>query len=334
MDKNSQSEKLLWLFFTANDYFTKKSVYVKMLNAMRELCRIYKGKRKIQMKKFCLKAGAILLFFGILLGFVEADYVKIAYNEPVDIYGEGLDDVSQLESGLAIDTEVFMLMECFASEETTTTRRNGSTVDKDTDYYYILPVFVEDEVYYVGFCVDSENENLRTYERMVEETMAYMYGESGTLGSYSVEISGGLTELDEELYDYMLYYFREHEVFESDAQMEKYVLPITFVTVNRESTKIMFYISIVMLGLGAVLFLYGIFGDRKYSARRKQLKKISNVTVNINGVNYYVERMESVDRNIWSGKYDKAKKELMEVFKASEADADRIIAEWNQITGI
>ena len=286
------------------------------------------------MKRFCLKAGIVLLLLGAMLAFTETDYVKIAYNEPVDIYEEGLDDASQIERGLAIDTEVFMLMDCFASEQTTTTRRNGSTIDKDTDYYYILPIFVEDEIYYVGFCVDSENENLRTYDRMVEETMAYMYGESSTLGSYSVKISGGLKELDDELYDYMLDYFREHEVFESDAQMEKYVLPLTYTNIDKTATKVMFYISIIMFVLGVPMLGYGIFGDRKYSARRKQLKKMSNVTVNINGVNFYVERMESVDRNIWSGKYDKAKKELMVAFKASEADADRIIAEWNQITGI
>lgn len=286
------------------------------------------------MKRFCLKAGIVLLLLGAMLAFTETDYVKIAYNEPVDIYEEGLDDASQIERGLAIDTEVFMLMDCFASEQTTTTRRNGSTIDKDTDYYYILPIFVEDEIYYVGFCVDSENENLRTYDRMVEETMAYMYGESSTLGSYAVKISGGLKELDDELYDYMLDYFREHEVFESDAQMEKYVLPLTYTNIDKTATKVMFYISIIMFVLGVPMLGYGIFGDRKYSARRKQLKKMSNVTVNINGVNFYVGRMESVDRNIWSGKYDKAKKELMVAFKASEADADRIIAEWNQITGI
>lgn len=286
------------------------------------------------MKRFCLKAGIVLLLLGAMLAFTETDYVKIAYNEPVDIYEEGLDDASQIERGLAIDTELFMLMDCFASEQTTTTRRNESTIDKDTDYYYILPIFVEDEIYYVGFCVDSENENLRTYDRMVEETMAYMYGESSTLGSYSVKISGGLKELDDELYDYMLDYFREHEVFESDAQMEKYVLPLTYTNIDKTATKVMFYISIIMFVLGVPMLGYGIFGDRKYSARRKQLKKMSNVTVNINGVNFYVGRMESVDRNIWSGKYDKAKKELMVAFKASEADAERIIAEWNQITGI
>lgn len=286
------------------------------------------------MKKFCLKAGIFLLFFGGLLAFTETDYVKIAYNEPVDIYGEGLEDASQIERGLAIDTDVQMLMECFASEETTTTRKGGSTISTDTDYYYTLPIFVDGETYYVGFCVDSKNEHLTTYDKMVEETMAYLYGESSTIGSYSVEVSGGLKEMDEELYAYMQSYFRERNLFASEAEMEKYVLPLTYTNVDREATKIMLYISIIMLVGGAAMLLYAILGDRKYSARRKQFKKLGNKTININGINYNVDRMDTLDRKIWSGQHDKAKKELMQAFKASDQDAERIIAEWEQITGI
>lgn len=286
------------------------------------------------MKRFCLKTGFVLLVLGALLAFTETDYVKIAYNEPVDIYEEGLDDASQIERGLAIDTDVQMLMECFVTEETTNTRKNGSTIDRDIDYYYILPIVVEDDIYYVGFCVDSENENLRTYENMVDETMAYLYGQSSTMGSYSVEVSGGLKEMDDEIYDYMLEYFTEKNLFASDTDMKEHVLPLTYTKVDREATKFLLYLSIVMLVAGAAMLLYGILGDGKYSARRKQLKKLENKSININGIAYCIARMESVDRKIWNGQHDKAKKELMQAFKASDQEAERIIAEWNQITGI
>ncbi len=81
-----------------------------------------------------------------------------------------------------------------------------------------------------------------------------------------------------------------------------------------------------------MMLLLGILMGKKASKRAKQLKALGNKTIPIGNYQYIVARMTSVDQKICKGQTDKAKQELMKNFKATEAEADAIIANWERIT--
>lgn len=283
------------------------------------------------MKQVCTRLGAVLLICGILLFFQEkqSKYAAIAYGEPVDIYADGFADVQLLEEGLPIDADTNMLMGSFGYSEVTYEDR-----PKDKYYYYILPIPVgQSELYFVACEVSAKSADYKTYEKLAEETMAYIYMEADTLSSEEIHLSGGLVELDADLYNYMLEEIEQIGWFEDEATLRKYVLPLTFTSVDKTYTKNLFTSTMTIIVVGTVLLLYGLLVDIRYAPRLKQLRALRNRTVNIAGVDYCIALMK-VDRMIWAGKTKKAKKELMKVYKASEDEADRIIQNWDAITSL
>ena len=217
------------------------------------------------MKKFCLKHGPILLLFGAILLFVLRNYIIIAFSDPVDVFAGEVNNASEIKAGMAIDTDVSILLDCFATKETKSKR--GSTTGKN--YYYIMPVYVGEEVYYVAFDGGDEKADLVTYDRMVDETLNYFTMRGDTLGTYSVRRSGGLTKLEKEVYGYMVDWFENNEWFENDADIDKYVLPLVFEKVSNKSTKNMFYIFAGATVLGLIMTIIGV--SSKFSKKNEDV---------------------------------------------------------------
>lgn len=286
------------------------------------------------MRSFLIRAALVLLVIGAVLGFVGREGYQIIFNEPVDIYMDIPEDAEELKAGMAIDTEIYMLLDCFGSSEVEYKNRTGATYSTSSYDYYILPIFVgEEETYYVAFEVSDRNENRKAYQNIMEETYDYLVGESDTFGSYAVQTYGGLHKLDDELYDYMVEWFEEAEWFENDEDIEKYVLPLYFGKVSKTNMTIIFYVNIAALALGVLFLLLGIFAGGKNARRQKELKRLAKgKTINIAGVDYCLDKMDSVDKKIYKGNTEAAKKELMTSFKASELEAEKIVAEWMRIT--
>lgn len=260
--------------------------------------------------------------------------IKILNSEPVDICGGEVTDAAMLKENIAVETEVQYLMERFVTAETKTQNRTGATISVHYDDYYIMPVFVEDDVYYIAYKLSDEADNAMDIIKLVDE-----YATPGTLSPDTamddpVPVKGGLYELGDEEYEYMLAWF-DAEDWHFEGSAEQYVLPVVFEPFVEGNVAMMVKVSIGAAVLGLVLLILGFVIGRDKAKRAKELKKLADKTITINGISYDVLKIvqvTDVDKWIQKGKPDKAKKELMKVFKASETEADAIIADWERIT--
>ena len=67
------------------------------------------------MKSFCIKVGGILIIFGVAFFLLMLPDLKTLLTEPVDICAEELTDVSQLQKGLSVETDMPYLLERFVT---------------------------------------------------------------------------------------------------------------------------------------------------------------------------------------------------------------------------
>lgn len=196
------------------------------------------------LRNFCIGILVVLL----ILMYGGSALTRMAFSKPVDVYEDILDDAGRLKRGLAVETELPLLMECFGSE--TSTQTNGydnSTLISDATYYYIMPVPVGEETYYVALETSSKNDNYDMLKKLSQSTMNRLYMmESEEIESAPVHITGGLTTLDDELYKYMKQWFEETGWFEDEADIEKYVLPLSFSEENYVSLKIVFFVQLAI----------------------------------------------------------------------------------------
>lgn len=214
------------------------------------------------LRNFCIGILVVLL----ILMYGGSALTRMAFSKPVDVYEDILDDAGRLKRGLAIETELPLLMECFGSA--TSTQTNGydnSTLIGDATYYYIMPVPVGEETYYVALETSSKNDNYDMLKKLSQSTMNRLYMvESEENEAEPVHITGGLTSLDDELYKYMKQWFEETEWFESEADIEKYVLPLSFSEENYMSLKIVFFVQLAIVV--ALLFAIIIFSLKEKKA--------------------------------------------------------------------
>ena len=195
------------------------------------------------LRNFCIGILVVLL----ILMYGGSALTRMAFSEPADIYEDVLTDVGRLRRGFAIETELPFLMECFGSA--TSTQTNGydnSTLIGDATYYYIMPVWVGEETYYVALETSAKNDNYDMLKELSRSTMDWIYMESEEINASPVHITGGLVTLDDELYKYMKQWFEETGWFEDEADVEKYVLPLSFSEENFTSLKIVFFVELAI----------------------------------------------------------------------------------------
>lgn len=282
------------------------------------------------MKKICLNIGTVMLIGALIMIIALWPLMLSATKKPVDIFVDGVEKEEEIKTGLPIDTDMYALLECFGTEEITS---RGAV--KDVYYYYILPIFVgEEDTYYVAMKVHEDNEHLSDCEKVANETISYLLGETDYMGTQSVNVSGYLEKLDDEKFGYMKEWFTESQYFASDSDVDKYVLPYVF---TFEKRNFVMGTAMIMAGLfvgGIILIVIGLICGRKYAARRKQLASQQGRMININGIPYDVSRMADIDSLIYSGKLEKAKAKLIVGYRADPAQAAQIVDNWVQITGL
>ena len=286
------------------------------------------------MKQFCLKAGGMITLISAIFIFIARyDFISI-FKEPVDIFEDGVDEASEIKGGLPIDSDMYLLLECFGVEEVTNKSKTGKVTAKNNYAYFILPVFVgDDDTYYVAIKINEKDKEYSTYKRISDETISYLSGETDTLGSYSVKIEGVLQKLDKEKFDSMKDWFKKSGFFTSNSEISKYVLPYVFVSKERSTVKTTVIISICCFVLGIALLIAGAMMGRKYAERLKQLRSLQGRVVTINGIPINVATMDDVDRCVCAGKPDKARKVLEKTYHAEPMQAQQIVDNWSQLTG-
>lgn len=287
------------------------------------------------MKKFWLYVALVLVLGGGLLFYcLRTDY-KVAISEPVDINAEGyLTEVGQLQKGMAVDTHIDKLVGPIFIETITGKINIGN--GNPVYHHYAMPVFVGDEVYYLAYKIKEKDsfEN-KAVDKIASVTMNYLYGKTDYYGNHTLPISGGIVEADSGIRQDLIKGLTDCGMFETEAIAAKYVLDLSLKEVPRDGIKIVFYCNTAVLLLGILILVILLFslllGREKYSARKKKLQKLGNKTIKINGTDYVIRAM-SIDKLIWHNKIPRARKELMKKYKATEEEANRIIANWRNIT--
>lgn len=199
-------------------------------------------------------AGVILLFLGIC-GLVSEGWAGIAaYRKPIDLYAEDT-DIHDLTKTSNLEAEIYMAFDYFAKTTETSTFYNYSN-SRDVDYYFIIPAFSGDEVYFIGILVEAKD--LDTFNAISEETYAYFIGEENTYGTTTIYEQGTLKDMNDELYGYFTDWFKAANWFDDEQDIEKYVLPIYLNPDEMEYKRFAFRMAFVPAVIGAFLLILGL----------------------------------------------------------------------------
>lgn len=199
-------------------------------------------------------AGVILLFLGIC-GLVSEGWAGIAaYRKPIDLYAEDT-DIHDLTKTSNLEAEIYMAFDYFAKTTETSTFYSYSN-SRDVDYYFIIPAFSGDEVYFIGILVEAKD--LDTFNAISEATYAYLIGEENTYGTTTIYEQGTLKDMNDELYGYLTDWFKAANWFDDEHDIEKYVLPIYLNPDEMEYKRFAFRMAFVPAVIGAFLLILGL----------------------------------------------------------------------------
>lgn len=267
------------------------------------------------------KVALVFAFLAGMVLFICGMDSFASFKKPVDLYAEDT-NVTELGRTDAIEADFYAVLDCFATE-TTTTKRNGSVTGTSKDYYYIVPAFDGEDTYYIG--VKSNSTDRKTYDNIADLTWAWLNGENSDYGNVSIHAEGCLKKMDKELLGYMKEWFEEAEWFESDAEMEKYVLPVCLETVRFGTVRTMFLVALGVFLVCIVVIVLGMVSSKKETKRAKE-----QTHVVINGVSYPKSTFDHVNRCILNRERIFAVQELRDITGLEPEEAQKIIDNWNQ----
>ena len=196
------------------------------------------------------RLGMILGMFGVILSAATFREGIAANKASVDLYAEET-NVSEIGFFDMVEAEVYAVLDVYATEVTT---ENG--VKKDEDNCYIIPAFNGEETYYIGVKVNDQS--YTDFDRIMDNTYDYLMGYAMDLGDVTVHTQGCLKKMSSKMQGYYYDWFREAEWFESEADMEKYALPLYIDTIyDTGFMKYGIWVGIALALIGGGLFIYG-----------------------------------------------------------------------------
>lgn len=273
------------------------------------------------MKSVLIRFGLVLVVLSIVFGYGTSKSWTAAFSKPVDInaepYPKDYNDI------VAVDTELDMIVDIFAEEEITEETDSGAVLSRKYIYYYIVPVFTEDDVFYVGVKVDKEDS--KPYDKVADSTWAYLNYETDTLDE-KVAFTGRFSEMDEELYEYFEDWFVETEFFESEAEMKEHILPLVLEPMSLGGGKVNLIVSIVMFIAGAAMLFFAFRSG-------KQAAAATNPIITVGGISYPSSNFNSVNKMVKKGETANAVKELQRLTGAAPEEAASVVSNWRQHWG-
>ena len=168
------------------------------------------------MKKSGKMSTVAYWLIGISLFIIISQYesVLIGFHKPVDLYAE---DFKGVERFMSVDCDLDLILPSFL-EETVTHKKNGSTTGVDKYDYYPVPVFVGDDVYYIGLKMENDHEKASQVRQVVKETVAFINDEA--YGDSAVAFVGGVYKMKDNIYKEMKSWLKESGFVETDAEAE------------------------------------------------------------------------------------------------------------------
>ncbi len=202
------------------------------------------------MKRVNWRLLLILLIFGGGLIFMTGKDFITSLQKPVDLNEL---EASEIKPGMHIKTDIFAALDAFASEETWTENKNGSTSPKKTsNQYYIIPVGVE-SVQYMGLEVRAAD--FSTMDTIMDNTYAWVIGEAEDLGDTSYTVEGTIEKLEGELDQYFGEWFTDTG-FLGEDDPGPYLVHYMLVTRSFKNVQVMFGLGVLLLVLaGLYVFL-------------------------------------------------------------------------------
>ena len=100
------------------------------------------------MKKGLQILGIIIGVFSVIILIANGRDGIATLKPVVDLYAEDT-DITKLSTTQAVEADIYMSLDYFATETTTRTR-DGNFVSRDNDYYFIIPAFSGEELYFIG----------------------------------------------------------------------------------------------------------------------------------------------------------------------------------------
>lgn len=263
--------------------------------------------------------GVLLCFFGALVLYSHGLTGVAAQKKPVDLYADET-DIHDLTKTTNLEAEIYMTLDYFATETTTTTN-NGNFVSRDVDHYFIIPAFSGDDAYFIGIRVDKDDVN--TFMTISDETYEYVMGDAADFGMTTIMEEGTLKDMDDEMYGYFVEWFEESGWFENESDIAKYVLPLYFDPANMANSRLWFRIAGAALLVGIILLVLALVS---YLKNKKAVKE--QVGLIFNGTTYSKEALSSVNTYVQQKENVFAMQELSRITGITMEEAKEVIDNW------
>lgn len=285
-------------------------------------------------KNILLKVAIIFSILLIGFTFMAAKLVYLSFQEPVDIYDISF-NISEHGTGGHIETTLdYVLDNC--AYMTTTNTTNGVETSSSTDYYYIIPINgKDDDDYYI--CVEVDEDESSLYDTLVDNTWEYIESGDYTCFDTYADFAGTLDDLDDEIYGYMVEWFEEAEVYETDAELKEHVLPIVLKPMHYDSATAYIIIFLVLLALTILFWALFFIKRSKNKANEAQAQAQFQAQfpgqeygqyVVINGVSYPKSSMAHINAYVEHHENVVAIKELREMTGLSLEESKNVIDNW------
>ena len=276
------------------------------------------------------KGNAVLRVFsyiGLMVGFVGIMFLVMDFKDgisaflpPVDLYSRDT-DYNDIGSFDMIDSKFDLSLGCFGTLETTR-KQNGSITSRDYTYYYAIPAFSGEDTYWIGIEVPSGADR-KTMEKITEETWAWLSDQTADYGATTLAKQGALRKMDDKMFRYMKEYFEEIEWFESQGELDKYVLPVYIDTFYADAVRGMFIFGVIGTAVGIASLVFLLTNNKRQSKRLQR-----NNMLTVGGAQYPRSAFESVNHMISQHETVFAIQEFCRITGVSSDEAGKIIKNW------
>lgn len=194
-------------------------------------------------------AAGLLLWFGISM-------LVVSLKPGEDIYSINGNDI---EKGMHITGDIDFAYDYYASQSRERQVLGITTsTENDTGRWYIIPIYGENYDDTKMITVRVNPKDYAAMEKVVDNTWAYLYGETDTYGQDVYTIDARVIKLDDELHQYYYdWYGRGYE-----AEADQYLVPYILVpTVSPWISGVLVLFGVLLLALAVIstvrLFLLG-----------------------------------------------------------------------------
>ena len=243
-----------------------------------------------------------------------------SFKTGIDLYADDT-DFFNLSGTNPIDTEFPASLGIFA----------GDMVNQEYKFYYIIPVYSGEELYWIGLEVAEEDRAVM--EQITGVTYSFLAEEDVRPGEVSIQKQGILKKLDAQKYQYMLETFREIGFYESEQEMEEHVLPLYISTGDPREAREMFLFFLGLFVAGVMLVIIQFIPKRFTTVVKPQTASrdcYRSKAILLEGIPYPKKMFRQIDIYVKRKETEYAERDLSALTGFSGEEAREIIDNWRE----